>query len=587
MLVHYFVFYKRIKIYEPIAIGIKNIPYPQNIALKITGITTFNKTYIFLYDEQNCVWGNGYSFIKSIDIELDSALLNNTFELTITVGKESTTYDKSLFIKEWQLINSNNSIQTYKLPEKFSSKSFWGSYFSVFVWKISQRTLLGCFIFLVLYISIIKIKKRLINARIKNRKWLLLAILGYGILVFVFIKEIIRLNNRRLEGISFDNALIFIVFLFFVIHLIIEFLFIQLQFKSEIKRKIRLLYLSVMFILICVELSLRILNVNATYSERVFYKYSSSNYIPPDNYYLINKDHVSTVAKKEFLYQRTFNAEGLPDIEHYVEKDSGALRIMAIGDSFTEGVGADFDSTWVSFLSYKMIKRYPLKKIEFFNAGIVGSDPFFEYLLLKDKLLKYKPDMVLLAINTTDVSDYLFRGGFERFLRDSTVRYNQPPKWEPLYAYSYTFRLLIHNLLGYDFHFLKGKEKSVKINRAVAALHDASIKFYNLSQKNNFKLVLILHPQLNEAIKGNYFYDTFASAFKNDKRLDVVDLLPFFKNKKINSKETACQYYWPIDQHHNAKGYKLFADGVFEFLQSKRFIDESETKKINGVKRKK
>ena len=66
MLIHYFIFYKRIKIYQPIAITIKNIPYPKNISLRITGITTFDKIYIFVYDQKNCKWEHGYSFIKTI-----------------------------------------------------------------------------------------------------------------------------------------------------------------------------------------------------------------------------------------------------------------------------------------------------------------------------------------------------------------------------------------------------------------------------------------------------------------------------------------------------------------------------------------
>ena len=573
MLIHYFIFYKRIKIYQPIAITIKNIPYPKNISLRITGITTFDKIYIFVYDQKNCKWEHGYSFIKTIDIELDSTYLNETFELTITVGKERTTYNKDLFIKEWQLINNNNGIQTYKLPEKYSSKSFLGSFFSIFMWEISQKIIFIVFIILILILVIFNIKKILDRISLIKRNKVLLGVLGYGLLTLIILKEFFRLNHDRLEGISFLNALIFIAFWFFILHLISESVFRHFHVNVNKKHKIRLLGISVMISFMCIEFALRIFNVNATYTEKESFKYSSSNYKPPVNYYLTSKDHISTVKKKEFNHTRTFNAEGLPDIEHSVEKGAGVLRVMAIGDSFTEGVGSDFDSTWVSFLSNKMTRQYPLQKFEFFNDGIAGSDPFFEYLLFKDKLLKYKPDVLLLAINTTDVSDFLFRGGFERFLPDSTVQYNHSPEWEGIYAYSYIFRLFIHNLLGYDYHFLKGKDRLIKINEAIAALHDVSLKFYDLCQKNNTTLVLVVHPQLNETIKGSYFYDSFAPTFKNDTRLNVVDVLSFFIKNNINSKETAYKYYWKLDQHHNAKGYNLFADAVFEYIRNKHFVD--------------
>jgi len=137
--------------------------------------------------------------------------------------------------------------------------------------------------------------------------------------------------------------------------------------------------------------------------------------------------------------------------------------------------------------------------------------------------------------------------------------------------------------MGYDFHFLRGKDKTTRINEAINALHNAAIKFNYLCQDNNFTLVTIVHPQLNETIKGQYFYDSFAPAFENDNRLNVVNVLSFFKSKNITSKENAYQYYWKTDQHHNAKGYSLFADAVFEFLNNKHFFNETPKNEINLV----
>jgi hypothetical protein len=52
-------------------------------------------------------------------------------------------------------------------------------------------------------------------------------------------------------------------------------------------------------------------------------------------------------ARPEVSYARQVNAMGLTDKEFTADKAPGEYRIVALGDSFTEGVGADTASTWV------------------------------------------------------------------------------------------------------------------------------------------------------------------------------------------------------------------------------------------------
>jgi hypothetical protein len=44
-------------------------------------------------------------------------------------------------------------------------------------------------------------------------------------------------------------------------------------------------------------------------------------------------------------------------------------------------------------------------------AGVAGSDPFYEYRLLVDKLLACQPDLVMTVVNVSDVIDVIVRGG--------------------------------------------------------------------------------------------------------------------------------------------------------------------------------
>ncbi|MCO5247754.1 MAG: hypothetical protein M9887_02225 [Chitinophagales bacterium] len=45
-------------------------------------------------------------------------------------------------------------------------------------------------------------------------------------------------------------------------------------------------------------------------------------------------------------------------------------------------------------------KKY--KNIEVLNAGKRGSDPFFNFKLLEDKLIEYQPDMVIQSFTAND-----------------------------------------------------------------------------------------------------------------------------------------------------------------------------------------
>ena len=85
------------------------------------------------------------------------------------------------------------------------------------------------------------------------------------------------------------------------------------------------------------------------------------------------------------------------------EKIPGVTRIMAIGDSFTFGVGAEEDET-VPFLIEKGLLEEG-KKAEVINAGVGNYSPLLHYLRLKDEYFKFKPDLVLYFFDFSDLAD--------------------------------------------------------------------------------------------------------------------------------------------------------------------------------------
>src|SRR5262249_28162330 len=80
-------------------------------------------------------------------------------------------------------------------------------------------------------------------------------------------------------------------------------------------------------------------------------------------------------------------------------KPIGKYRILALGDSFTEGVQVKEDELF----SARLEKTDP--ELEVINAGVGGYGTIQEYLYLTNEGLRFRPDLVLLMFYDNDLSD--------------------------------------------------------------------------------------------------------------------------------------------------------------------------------------
>lgn len=341
-------------------------------------------------------------------------------------------------------------------------------------------------------------------------------------------------------------------------------------------KEIRLLLISVVLVLCLAELVFVLTGFMSTYAEKRNVFYYNSLYETQNNYRSQNKNRYHTWSEdhtletEEYSYFRKTNSENLSDKEHTLMKKNNEYRIIGIGDSFTEGDGADADSTWLKFLE-RSLKSLPIaREPEFFNAGVCGSDICFEYVLLKDKLLKYQPDLVLLVVNASDLTDLFIRGGMERFQTDGTIRYKKPPWWEPIYAISHISRLFF-SVLGYSEIFYNDKIGFCKNEKKI--LIDTILLFEKLAQENGFKLIVILNPTAEEIQTQKMVLKEIGEYLTKKTEPDVINLYSYYtETEKINSSNYS-DFYWKYDGHHNARGYEVFAQGVEHELKKNGIID--------------
>jgi len=257
-----------------------------------------------------------------------------------------------------------------------------------------------------------------------------------------------------------------------------------------------------------------------------------------------------------------------------LNKADNEYRIIAIGDSFTEGVGTTFDSTWVKQLELLLNKQ---KKHLFscINAGLAGSDPFFEYMLLKGKLLIYKPDLVIINMIDNDIIDVIHRGGMERFKKNGKVEFSKPHNWEWIYASSFIFRLFINNVLSYDASLIcKYKEREL-YKAAIDKIYNLLMIYSELALKNNFRILVTVFPMYTSLCANEEPLESLIRNYKMPPGIDIVCMYDYMtKTEGINC-SNKFQYYWRWDCHPNGKGYAAFARGALLKLKQMGIIDTS------------
>ena len=403
-------------------------------------------------------------------------------------------------------------------------------------------------------------------------------LLREGLLLSIFVTVVLLTSNRVGDGtLDVTTGLLLLTSVCAFAFLASEVSMRIFTRSHNARNRVRLLLVTFGLLLFGAEFFLRYgLGIHATYPERNGHPtYVSLFGQPNTTWFHTFEAHVTvTDDKAEFFHFRQANSLGLPEREIPVDKTSGEYRIIVLGDSFTEGVGTVYDSSWVRAMERNLNAEFPEATITAFNAGVSGSDVFYEYMLLKERLLTLDPDLVIVAINDSDVNEIMIRGGMERFLPDgSTVYSRTAPRWEWLYGASFIVRHIVHDLLGYDWLFLKGKEIAEAQSQAVAQIAIAVERFADLAQEREFPLLIMTHPHSSEIDAGHYL-QSFDGFLDDQDRIAWIDLLDHYITTGIITGDNASQFYWPIDAHHNARGYQAMGDAIAGAVKRLSFISD-------------
>lgn len=272
--------------------------------------------------------------------------------------------------------------------------------------------------------------------------------------------------------------------------------------------------------------------------------------------------------KREFHFTYRTNDLGL--VCRYSSKEIASFdkrkTILALGDSFTMGCGAPPDSSWVTQLE-ALLQSMVDSSFKVINAGIAGNDPLFGVKLYEHLLGTLPFGLVLMAVNSSDIVDYLTIGGSERFCTDGTVAYKKAPRWEFLYVRSFIVRWFVHFVLQCDYLYIPKKLRPQRNREAIAGIHRCLQSLDSLCISNRAHLVVVLHPVAAEPFDEQDYDIRGLAELLPESGIKLVNLWDRMK-AEIN-KSNYLEYSWRWDGHYNSQGYTVFARALLDELLDK------------------
>jgi hypothetical protein len=296
------------------------------------------------------------------------------------------------------------------------------------------------------------------------------------------------------------------------------------------------------------------------------------------------------------------NSDGLSSAWSPSGFKAHGCRIVAMGDSYTFGLGVPQDSAWPQQLEREIFNRCANSDVAVLNAGIVSYSPFLANLLFSGMVQDYKPDLLLYLLDATDFRD-------DHYYAHLAIRSGDQIRF-PLSAgkqiryFGALFELLrpyFRSYLRYPFDAIAHLKNvryrfQVEMNGKtednpyfIFKYPPAETRPYfmetlkniqslsNRAKENGSGFVLVLNPRYQlwdrEACPENWeknlyspdepFTDAYIRFFeemKDSVDFPILNLLPYFRSAADR------EFVFEGDAHWTEKGHKRVANVVADYL---------------------
>src|SRR5262245_3154873 len=132
------------------------------------------------------------------------------------------------------------------------------------------------------------------------------------------------------------------------------------------------------------------------------YKYTGSTYTLDPLFGWSLRPGASAWEADEGVAWSKINSLGFRDLERTVNKPQGVYRVAVLGDSLTEARQVDMDKMYTSLTEKELNRGHCCGEggVEVLNFGVPGYGTCQELLLLRERVWKFSPDMIVLQVYT-------------------------------------------------------------------------------------------------------------------------------------------------------------------------------------------
>lgn len=295
------------------------------------------------------------------------------------------------------------------------------------------------------------------------------------------------------------------------------------------------------------------------------------------------------------------------------KQDLDKKQVVFIGDSFTEGIGEPYQTT---FFGYTRKNFENNNEIQLWNAGCVSYSPLVYYNKIKyyTEIENLKIDYLWVFLDPSDMQDEI---DYKEFEPKCTEKFIPKEKSELDYVYDikkdknifdiYSNHSLLFALIPTLYKNLLPTEEQKKQaiyrkNRVAWSYNDEVYqewgkegiesaknhmqKLADLCKEKNIKLTLVIYPWFEMIEKNKIHVKTWTEfTAKND--ISLLNLFPVFtqKAKETSLEEVNKTYFLEGDVHWNSEGNRLIAESIKKPLEEMlQKIEVEDLEKTDSLK---
>jgi len=265
-----------------------------------------------------------------------------------------------------------------------------------------------------------------------------------------------------------------------------------------------------------------------------------------------------------YQYRGTGNSLGYRGPTYSENKDPKAFRIAVLGDSIVEGIGIDQYEELFTAKVERALREEGIPA-EVLNFGVSGYNTQQEVATLKDKALRFDPDLVLLSYclnDTASPSYWLLKPLLDEANQKKSIHLSNR------FAARYLIRSALYRLLRFRLFAPSANEKTLLTFEPYDTgdtVAESVGELANLSESQGFQALVVVFPHFTDRTFKNYAFGEqheFIRGITDERGLLLLDLLPAYK---ACLKETS-QPLHRDNFHPNARGHTCAADAITEFI---------------------